>query len=385
MRIVSVKSHLLRHELAEELGYSQQYYAAKTAHLVEVRTDEDIVGWGECFGAGNVAVANKTIVERVIAPMLVGQNPLERERLWHGVYNLLRDHGQKGMPLQALSGVDIALWDIAGKFYNAPLCQLVGGKCRERVQVYGYGMMLRREKNLAPLFAEEAAALEARGFRAVKMKIGRGAREDIHLVESVRKALKDETELMADANHCYTVNDALKVGRAMDAMDVHWFEEPVAPEDRGGYRRLRDQLKTNIAGGEAEFSRWGWRDLLRAGCVDIAQPEVCGLGGISEYLKVLALAHADFVPVVNHVWGSAVAVAVNLHLLAAMPDMPGGLHPRPPMLEYDTTPNLFREQLSAEPLNIDAEVRKDGCAPVPEAPGIGLTPDPDFIKKYKME
>ena len=385
MRIVSVKSHLLRHELAEELGYSQQYYAAKTAHLVEVRTDEDIVGWGECFGAGNVAVANKTIVERVIAPMLVGQNPLERERLWHGVYNLLRDHGQKGMPLQALSGVDIALWDIAGKFYNAPLCQLVGGKCRERVPVYSYGMMLRREKNLAPLFAEEAAALEARGFRAVKMKIGRGAREDIRLVESVRKALKDETELMADANHCYTVNDALKVGRAMDAMDVHWFEEPVAPEDRSGYRRLRDQLKTNIAGGEAEFSRWGWRDLLRAGCVDIAQPEVCGLGGISEYLKVLALAHADFVPVVNHVWGSAVAVAVNLHLLAAMPDMPGGLHPRPPMLEYDTTPNLFREQLSAEPLNIDAEVRKDGCAPVPEAPGIGLTPDPDFIKKYKME
>ena len=385
MRIVSVNSHLLRHELAEELGYSQQYYAAKTAHLVEVRTDEDIVGWGECFGAGNVAVANKTIVERVIAPMLVGQNPLERERLWHGVYNLLRDHGQKGMPLQALSGVDIALWDIAGKFYNAPLCHLVGGKCRERVPVYGYGMMLRREKNLAPLFAEEAASLEARGFRAVKMKIGRGAREDIHLVESVRKALKDETELMADANHCYTVNDALKVGRAMDAMDVHWFEEPVAPEDRSGYRRLRDQLKTNIAGGEAEFSRWGWRDLLRAGCVDIAQPEVCGLGGISEYLKVLALAHADFVPVVNHVWGSAVAVAVNLHLLAAMPDMPGGLHPRPPMLEYDTTPNLFREQLSAEPLNIDAEVRKDGCAPVPEAPGIGLTPDPDFIKKYKME
>ena len=131
------------------------------------------------LAAGNVAVANKTIVERVIAPMLVGQNPLERERLWHGVYNLLRDHGQKGMPLQALSGVDIALWDIAGKFYNAPLCQLVGGKCRERVPVYGYGMMLRREKNLAPLFAEEAAALEARGFRAVKMKIGRGAREDI--------------------------------------------------------------------------------------------------------------------------------------------------------------------------------------------------------------
>ena len=204
MRIVSVKSHLLRHELAEELGYSQQYYAAKTAapggspHRRGHCRLGRVLWRGQCrrrqqnhCGAGYRADACR--------PKSAGARAALARRL-----HLLRDHGQKGMPLRRSPAWTSPLWDIAGKFYNAPLCQLVGGKCRERVPVYGYGMMLRREKNLAPLFAEEAAALEARGFRAVKMKIGRGAREDIHLVESVRKALKDETELMADANHCYT-------------------------------------------------------------------------------------------------------------------------------------------------------------------------------------
>ncbi|MGI9298558.1 MAG: mandelate racemase/muconate lactonizing enzyme family protein [Gammaproteobacteria bacterium] len=386
MRIASVRSHVLSCALPREAGYSQQYYSARTAHLVEVRTDDGIVGWGECFGPGNVALANKTIVERVIAPMIVGENAEDRERLWHKVYNLLRDHGQKGMPVQALSGVDIALWDIAGKVSGMPLYKLVGGRCRERIPIYGYGMMLRREKDLARAFAEEAAEIESRGFRAVKMKVGLGVSEDIRLAESVRGALSDSARLMVDANHCYAAADALEVGRALDSLGVYWFEEPVAPEDRDGCRFLRERLSTRIAGGEAEFTRWGWRDLLRAKCLDVAQPEVCGLGGISEYLKVLAMAHADFTPVANHVWGSAVAVAVNLHLLAAMPDMPGGMHPSwIPMLELDTTPNLFRDELSADSFCADGEVpAKDGCLSPPERPGIGITPDAAFIKKYEI-
>ena len=133
---------------------------------------------------------------------------------------------------------------------------------------------------------------------------------------------------MVDANHCYDVTDALAVGRELGQLGVAWFEEPVAPEDRDGYRRLRDSLDVNIAGGEAEFTRWGWRDLLDGRCVDIAQPEVCALGGVSEYLKVRDLAHSRFIPVVNHVWGSALAVSLNLHLLMAMPDLPGAMFPR---------------------------------------------------------
>ncbi len=385
MRITAVKSHVLQYDLDEELGYSQQYYARRSAHLVEVSTDEGITGWGECFGPGNVALANKAIVERVIAPLIDGADPFDRERLWHRVYNLLRDHGQKGMPIQALSGVDIALWDIVGQATGQPLYKLVGGRCRDRIPVYGYGMMLRREGDLPRRFAEEAAAIEAQGFGAVKMKVGLGPRDDIRLVEAVRGALTDSTRLMVDANHCYTTSDALEVGRALDRLGVYWFEEPVAPEDRAGYRYLRNRLDVNIAGGEAEFTRWGWRDLLQAGCVDIAQPEVCGLGGITEYLKVLALAHTHFVPVTNHVWGSAIAVAVNLHLLTAMPDLPGGLHPWSPMLEFDTNPSRFQDELPTEPLRILDQVKANGgTVAAPERPGIGVEPDRDFIAKYSV-
>lgn len=385
MKITDIRSHILQYDLDEELGYSQQYYARRSAHLVEVSTDEGITGWGECFGPGNVALANRVIVEQVIRPMVLGENPFNREMLWHRIYNLLRDHGQKGMPIQALSGVDIALWDIVGKALGQPLYNLVGGRCRERIPVYGYGMMLRKIPDLATRFAEEAAQIEAMGFQAMKMKVGLGPREDIRLVEAVRDSISSDTRLMVDANHCYTTSDAFQVGRALEALDVYWFEEPVAPEDRAGYRRLRDGLSLNIAGGEAEFTRWGWGDFLAAGCVDIAQPEVCGLGGISEYLKVLALAHSHFVPVVNHVWGSAVAVAVNLHLLTAMPAMPGGLHPWEPMLEFDTTPNRFRDELAVEGLEIQAQVeRYGGTVAAPEGMGIGVEPDREFLARFSV-
>ena len=126
MKIKAVQSHVLQYDLKEELGYSQQYYQKRTGHLVEVVTDEGITGWGECFGPGNVAIANKVIVERVIQPMILGEDPLNRDVLWHKVYNLLRDHGQKGMPIQALSGVDIALWDILGKVTGLSISRLPG-------------------------------------------------------------------------------------------------------------------------------------------------------------------------------------------------------------------------------------------------------------------
>jgi D-galactarolactone cycloisomerase len=385
MRITGITSHVLQYDLDEPLGYSQQYFTKRTAHLVEVRTDEGITGWGECFGAGAVALANRTIVEAVIQPLIQDRDPFDREAIWHHVYNMLRDHGQKGMPLQALSGVDIALWDIAGKALGQPLYRLLGGRCRERIPVYGYGMMLRQVADLEARFAAEAAAIEAAGFAAMKMKVGHGVRADIGLVEATRGAIRPETRLMVDANHCYTTAEAFEVGRALEGLDIFWFEEPVAPEDRDGYRRLRDGLRLNIAGGEAEFSRYGWRDLLAGGCLDIAQPEVCGLGGISEYLKVLALCQSHFVPVVNHVWGSAVAVATNMHLLTALPPMPGGLHPFAPMLEFDTTPNRFRDELVTEPLAIQAQVKAHGgtVAP-PSAPGIGVEPDPAFLAQFKI-
>lgn len=388
MKIVKITSHVLQYDMPELLGYSQQYYTRRSAHLVEVETDEGVTGWGECFGPGNVALANKAIVEKVIQPMVLGDDPVDRDAIWHKVYNLTRDHGQKGMPLQALSGVDIALWDIAGKVAGMPVHKLIGGAHRSQVAAYGYGMMLRPEDtaSLAARFEDEAAAIRDMGFAATKMKVGFGPRDDVKLAQAVRRGVGAEFPFMVDANHCYTTADAFYVGRALEELDAYWFEEPIAPEDLDGYRELRAGLKVNIAGGEAEFGRWGWRALLEARGLDIAQPEVCALGGISEYLRVLALAHAHFTPVANHVWGSAVSVATNLQLLAAMPPLPGGMHQWEPWLEFDTTDNKFRDQLLLEPLDIQGQIRRNGGkVSIPTGPGLGIEPDRSFIAAYEVD
>jgi len=377
MKIVKIQSHVLRYDLPEELGYSQQFYSQRTAHLVEVTTDEGVTGWGECFGPGNIALANKGIVEGVIQPMILGLDPMDRDVIWHKVYNLMRDHGQKGMPMQALSGVDIALWDIAGKVAGLPLYKLIGGAHRTSVPAYGYGMMLKKQslEEHISRFEDEAATIIGMGFQAAKMKVGLGPENDIRLCEAVAKGV-GEARFMVDANHCYTTSDAFYVGRALEELGAYWFEEPVAPEDLDGYRELRAGLRVNISGGEAEFNRWGWRQILENRGLDIAQPEVCALGGISEYLRVLSLCHAHHTPVINHVWGSAVAVATNLQLLAAMPPLPGGLTPWEPMLEFDTTHNDFRDKLLHEPLDIQGQVaRNQGRVSIPDGPGI----DTDMI------
>jgi len=388
VKIVSIKSHVLRYELEQELGYSQRYYKHRTVHLVEVETDEGITGWGECFGPGNIALANKFIIEKVIQPLIKGENPTNKEYIWHKVYNLLRDSGQKGMPIQALSGIDIALWDILSKKANLPLYQLLGGKCNNQIPVYGYGMMLQNKsvEKLIELFQEEANEIKTKNFKAMKMKIGLGPKDDLKLIQAVREVLGDEFKLMVDANHAYNLSDALYVGKGLDEMNIYWFEEPVAPEDYEGYKELKEKLKTNIAGGEAEFTKYGWNQLIKNRCIDIAQPEVCGLGGITEYLKISALAQANFIPIVNHVWGSALSIAVNLHLLTSMPDMPGGLFPSKPMLEFDTTSkNIFITDLAEEKFTILDQIKNNnGYVKSTETIGIGINPNKDFIKKYQF-
>ena len=388
MKIVSIKSHVLRYELEKELGYSQQYYKHRTVHLVEIETDEGITGWGECFGPGNIALANKFIVEKVIQPLIKGEDPTNKEYIWHKVYNLLRDSGQKGMPIQALSGIDIALWDILSKKAKLPLYKLIGGKTNSQIPVYGYGMMLQKKSvnELTELFKEESKKIKEKNFKAMKMKIGLGPKDDLKLVKTVREEVGDDFKLMVDANHAYNTIDAMYVGKGLDEMDIFWFEEPVAPEDYEGYKELKDNLKTNIAGGEAEFTKYGWNQLIKKRCIDIAQPEVCGLGGITEYLKVSALAQSNFIPIVNHVWGSALSVAVNLHLLTVQPDMPGGLFPFKPMLEFDTTDkNIFITDLSTENFSVLEQVKKNNGYVKPiENIGIGISPDKDFIKKFEI-
>ena len=386
MRITDIESIVLQHDMEEELGFSQGYYNKRTAHLVKVHTDEGILGIGETFGPGNFALANREILKHVIKPLVVGRNPLDIGVIWHDIYNAVRDHGQKGMPICCLSGLDIALWDILGKATSLPLYQLLGGMAREQFVAYGYGMMLRKSDNLPAIFDEEAAQLAEMGFKAAKMKIGMGVREDERLAQAVRQGAGDGFKLMADANHAYTVGEAIQLGQLLRDLDYYWFEEPVMPEDYDGYRSVREALPgINIAGGESEWTRFGHRELLARRCIDILQPEVAATGGISEFIRILAMAHAFGTPVIPHVWGSDVLIAVDMHLVSVIPDIPGGLYPFEPMLEYDTTPNLFHEHLLQEPLEVRTQVKKNsGRVSPPDGPGIGIELNEEFVKKYRV-
>jgi D-galactarolactone cycloisomerase len=244
-------------------------------------------------------------------------------------------------------------------------------------------MLFRDVPDLAADYEREAAGIVEMGFRAVKMKIGRSPAEDFRLAQAVRRGIGPDRRFMADANHAYTATEAIPLGRKLEELGCSWFEEPVAPEDLEGYREVKTALDLPISGGEAEFTRWGFRELISRRCVDILQPEVCGLGGISEFRKVVALATTWSVPVVPHVWGSCVAVATNLHLVAALPDQPGALTPVQPLLEYDTTPNPFREELAREPLDVPGQVRASGgTIGLVHKPGIGVELDPKMVARY---
>lgn len=386
MKITEIESLILQHDMDEELGFAQGYYDKRTAHLIRVHTDEGLTGLGEVFGAGPFAFANQAILKHVIAPRLIGRNPLDINVIWHGVYNAVRDHGQKGLPICCLSGVDIALWDILGKATSQPLYQLLGGKAREESVAYGYGMMFRKCDDLPAVYEEEVARIVELGFTASKMKIGMGVERDAELAAAVRRGAGDGFKLMADANHAYAVGEAIQLGQRLRDLGFYWFEEPVMPEDYEGYCSVRSALPgIHIAGGEAEFTRFGHRELLSRRCVDILQPEVAATGGISEFMRILAMAHAFGTPVIPHVWGSDVLIAVDMHLVSVIPDIPGGLHQFQPMLEYDTTPNLFHQHLLAEPLGVLEQVQATGgCVRPPEGPGIGIELNEDFIEKYRV-
>ena len=386
MQITDIESIILQHDMENELGFAQGYYNKRTAHLVKVHTSEGVTGIGEIFGAGNFAFANQAILNHVLKPLVVGRNPLDINVIWHEVYNAVRDHGQKGLPICCLSGIDIALWDIFGKVSSLPLYQLLGGKARDQFVAYGYGMMFRKCDDLPAIFEDEVARIVEMGFTASKMKIGMGVEKDKELAAAVRRGAGDGFKLMADANHAYTVGEAIQLGQALRDLGFYWFEEPVMPEDYEGYRAVREALPgINIAGGEAEWTRFGHRELLTRRCIDILQPEVAATGGISEFMKILSLAHTFGTPVIPHVWGSDVLIAVDMHLTSVIPDIPGGLHQFEPMLEYDTTPNLFHEHLLEEPLGICAQVKETGgYVRPPQGPGIGVTLNEDFVKRYRV-
>jgi D-galactarolactone cycloisomerase len=373
MKIVEVRTYVLEAALSEPFAYSQGWYERRGACLVEIVGEDGNSGWGEAFGPPRLTAP---IIE-FYKPLLIGADALATEAIWQALYNRLRDHGQKGLAIEALSAVDIALWDLKGRHLGLPVHRLLGGPLRRRVAAYATGFYRKRHGDPLSYLVEEAQERVAQSFGAIKLKLGFDFDEDIRLCHAVRRAVGDNIAIMIDANHAYDAAAAIRLGRRIEALDIGWFEEPVPPEDLAGYRAVKAALGMPIAGGEAEFTRWGFRPLLVDRLVDILQPDVCAAGGISEAKKIADMANAFGVRVNPHVWGTGIALAASLQLIATLPHNPPGLYPLEPLLEFDQSEHPIRMAVLRQPI-----VQRGGWVEIPDGPGLGVEIDRDGLAKF---
>jgi D-galactarolactone cycloisomerase len=374
MKITSVRTHVLEAKLSQPFAYSRAWYDTRTAMVVEIETDTGLTGWGECYGPARMTAA----VVQSVAPWLIGEDPLRTDVLWQTIYARLRDHGRKGVVIQGLSGIDIALWDIKGKHFGIPAYRLLGGPVRTEVQAYATGLYRRKSGDPLQYLAEETAGYAAEGFKAVKLKVGFGVEEDASVTRAVREAIGAGVGLMVDANHAFDATAAIRLGRMIEQHDIGWFEEPVPPEDLVGYRAVKASLSIPIAGGECEFTRYGFRDLLVSRAVDIVQPDTCAAGGLSECKKIADMSEAFGVRYNPHVWGTGIAIAASLQLLAVLPShTPTSLAPVEPMLEFDRTEHPIRQALLTRPIE-----HVHGTVCVPDGPGLGIEIDREALVRF---
>jgi len=379
MKIANVRAHVLRSALDQPFAFSQGWVSSRGATLIEVETDAGITGWGEslCQGLQPPEIA-AAAVSHALKDLLIGEDPLQPEVLWHRMYHHTRDYGQKGALIGAISGVDIALWDIAGKARKEPVAKLLGGMFRTRVEAYATGFYRIKGKGEAARLAQEAEGHAAAGFRALKIKLGFGIDDDVAVMRAIKEVAKGR-EVMIDVNHAYSVADAIRLGRELQDMGwrLRWYEEPVVQEDLDGYAEVRRALATPIAGGENEYTVFGFKQLLEKRAVDIAQPDICIAGGFTGCRHIVALAHAHGVQVNPHVWASAVGQAASLQLIAAIPVANHSLFPRDILLEFDTSSHPFREHLTDTPLR-----QREGWVEIPQKPGLGIEVNRKVIEKY---
>lgn len=378
MKVTDVTCHILQSKVERPFTSARGWlYSTRASCIVEISTDAGITGWGECYGP---AAVNKAVIETQYRSRVVGRDPFDVEVVWEDLYNRIKDYGATGFAITALSGIDIALWDVMGRATGKPIHKLIGGAHRTSVQAYATGLYFIDMDRLVEEAVEEAIAYKEQGFRAIKMKIGLGdPKLDVQRVKAVREAIGPDVQLAVDANHCFTVPQAIRLGRMLEPLDLMWFEEPISPEDHEGYAEVTRALDMAVAGGENDFTRWGFRDIIAKKAMDIVQPDLCAAGGISECRKIAAMASAHGVECVPHAWGSAIGLAATVQWLAALPDTPPAFRPIPPMLEFEQTPNPLRDELAKQPI-----VQVNGMVQVPGAPGIGIDVDREALARWKV-
>ncbi|HQR10186.1 MAG TPA: mandelate racemase/muconate lactonizing enzyme family protein [Casimicrobiaceae bacterium] len=378
MKIIDVKTHVLTTPLDEPFAFSMGWVTRRSTMIVEIATDEGVTGWGEslCHGLQPPEIA-ATIVQVALKPIVLGQDAFDVDVLWERMYNLTRPYGQKGAVPNAISAVDIAIWDCLGRALGKPVHKLLGGAYRTHVQPYATGFYRVEGRSYPADAVEEARRHLKNGFSAMKLKVGFGVEEDVDYILGVREGIGRGPKLMIDANHAYNVASARRILKAIEPADIHWFEEPISPEDIDGYRELKNLTSIYLAAGENEFTRFGFREWISRRAVDILQPDLCSAGGFTECRKISALAQAWHTTLVPHVWASGIGLAASLQFLATLPPSPLALNPVEPMLEYDQSAHPFRQDLI-----FGAITMVDGMVRIPTAPGLGVEINREVIERY---
>ncbi len=369
MKIRDIRAAGLRGATPEG-GWSNEIRPEECVHtLIAVCTDEGLIGYGSVFANDGLVKAALQVLE----PLYLGENALEPERVSEKLHQHTFWMGRGGTLTHAISGIDIALWDIFGQATGQPVGRLLGGRYRERVQPYASILMDQPER-----LAERLAAIRAQGFRAFKIGWGPfgkvGPVLDEAIVAAARAAVGPDCKLMVDAGGSdafwpHGLKWALRTAAMLAEYDIAWFEEPLKPDALADYVALRRAAPLPIAGGEVLTRRQSFQPWLEAGAFDIVQPDVTKVGGISEERRIAWMAQEHGVRFIPHGWNTAVGVAADLQLASAFPDTD--------LVEY-LYGSPYVDGIVARPWQLDA----DGMLPIPDAPGLGLTLDPDAIIRY---
>jgi len=372
LKIVDIKAYPISFPLPKDsnvrLGIGRA--VKKDAIVVKVTTAGGLVGWGESHHARAPSTVSK-LIETTLKMLVVGEDAANVQGIWQKIYvKQLGSHGMGAGTVMAMSGLDMALWDIRGKAVGWPLYKLLGGTSKP-IPAYAGGISLGFQEPAALI--EEAKMHLSAGYKALKLRLGDNPKDDIARVAAIRKALGDDLVILSDANTGYSVADARQVIPALDANNVAWLEEPFPAHDYRSYAEAKSFGRVPLAAGENHYSRFEFSRLIEEKAVTILQPDLSKTGGITEFMKIAAMASAYKLPVHPHSSMTGLNFAASIHVLASL-DHPG-------YFEGDVSKNnLFRDVMVSTPYKVDA----NGCVFPLEGPGLGLEVDEDFLIKHPV-
>lgn len=375
-RVAELSSIPLQYVLpdAKAYGMARGLTARRALTLIQVTTDDGVVGTGEA--SGPPAITREYL--ELVRPFFLGQDLFAYEQVAARVYNTLYHLGVQNPMTSCLGAIDVALADAIGRTLGVPVHALLGGAHTDRIPAYASTGYLTKDP--ANQLADQLERVAGQGFPGVKIKIGMGPASDVERVRLTRKILGDDILVMVDVNGNYTRDVAQDSMRRLEAFSIHWMEEPLPLRDTEGFRLLRAQAPISIATGEAAYTVDDFRRLVEAQGVDILQPALATCGGFSQGRQIAALAAQHNLRLSPHVWGGAIGLAAALHFMASRPPMPHSDHvPFPPLLEYDRSDNPLRDQLLATPI-----VYEHGAVRVPTGPGLGVELDMAAVERYRI-